>query len=60
MEIVDARADATLKPCDACGAIYYAEYTPLYNASNMPASPEVVIDGEVPMLYAIENGGVAV
>ncbi|MBR0464296.1 MAG: hypothetical protein IJJ23_07915 [Clostridia bacterium] len=60
MEIVDARADATLKPCDACGAIYYAEYTPLYNASNMPASPEVVIDGEVPMLYAIENGGVVV
>ena len=56
MEIEDARADGALRPCDACGAVYYAEYTPLYNASNMPAQ-EVAVEGDVPMLYAIENGG---
>ncbi len=32
----EARADRTMRPCDACGAVYYAETTPLYNAASMP------------------------
>ena len=53
MEIEDARADRTLKPCDACGAIYYAETTPLYNAANMP---KPTINEDVDMVYTISNG----
>ncbi len=53
MEIEDARADATLKPCDACGAIYYAETTPEYNAANLP---KPTVDGDVDLIYTISNG----
>ena len=46
VELAEVRETARYRACDACGAVYYAETTPIYNAANLP--PVTVADTEAP------------
>ena len=50
VSLEDARSNPALKPCDACGAIYYADGLPAANAATVTAAPGV------DSLSAISNG----
>ena len=50
VSLEDARSNPALRPCDACGAIYYAEGLPAANADSVTAAPTV------DSISAISNG----
>ena len=60
----EARADAALTPCEACGAVYYADGIPLYHAGNLPetvaptaAASEGVASAAETLVYVNERNG---
>lgn len=55
----EARSNPALKPCDACGAIYYADGLPAENAGSVTAAPTAdsisVISNGMTIVYTSER-----